>query len=98
MRSPRALIVLLLACLVALGALTGGLDATLTALPFVALMALLVSGRYVGEAQILSRRAGTVPVRRRRVVALRPPRLTRVSSVFARAALSRRGPPVAAFA
>jgi hypothetical protein len=98
MRTPRALIVLLFACLVALGALTGGLDAMLTALPFVALVALLISGRYVGEAQILSRRAGTVPARRRRVVTLRAPRLTRVCSVFARAALSRRGPPVAALA
>lgn len=93
MRSSRALI-LVFACLLAALAAQGSVDALLTVLPLVGLVVLLVNGRYVGEERILRRHARPVPARRRAVATPRPPRPARVRSVFARAVLSRRGPPV----
>jgi len=98
MRTPRAVIVLVFACLLAVLAVSGGVDGVLTALPLMALAAMLLSGRYVGEAQILRRREDAFPARCRRTKTLRPPRLARVRSVSARTLVTRRGPPGAALA
>jgi hypothetical protein len=98
MRLPRALIMLVLACLLAVLTAKAGASALLTVLPLVGMIVLLVSGRYVGEAQILRRYARSVPVTRRRVATSPRPRSARVRSVFARTAMTRRGPPVGALA
>ena len=93
MRIPRALILLLLACLLAILPIAGGVEALLTVLPLAGFVALLVSGRYVGEERILRRYAPAVPIGRRRSVTPRRPRAVRARSVFARAAITLRGPP-----
>lgn len=66
----------------------------LFALPFLVIVALLATGRYIGEELILASRGGTVP-RPRRAVARRwhPVRPGRVRSLFARAPRTFRGPP-----
>jgi hypothetical protein len=98
MRIPRALILFVLACLLAILPIIGGVEALLTVLPLVGFVALLVSGRYVGEEQILRRHALAVPIGRRRSVTPRRPRAVRVRSVVARSALTLRGPPASALA
>jgi hypothetical protein len=96
MRLPRALILLVLACLLAVLGLKGGVEALLTVLPFFAVAVMLVSGHFFGEAKILRRHAAMVPVRRRRTMQVPRPQRARVRSVFARTVMTRRGPPAAA--
>jgi hypothetical protein len=98
MRLPRALILLVLACLLAVLTAKAGASALLTVLPLVGIIVLLVSGHYVGEAQILRRHVRPVPATRRRAATSPRPRSARVRSVFARTAMTRRGPPVAVLA
>lgn len=95
MRSTRALIAGLTVVLAMIVAISGGVELALFALPFAALVALLVSGRYVGEEHIHAlRRTPSLPRRKR---AARPrwqrqcPVPTR--SLFARAPRTFRGPP-----
>jgi len=93
------------ALIVALGLSLGSLAAVssfhtaLHALPFVAVLALLLCGRFVGEERILARRAPTAAPRLRRARSRRwaPARPARVSSLFARSPRTFRGPPAAAF-
>jgi hypothetical protein len=91
MRSHRASIAAfaLLAVLV-----LGGLGAALFVLPLLAIFALLASGRFVGEEQILAlhvRRA--LRVRRTPARRWQPARPTPVRSLFARSPRTFRGPP-----
>ncbi len=97
MRS-RALILALVASLGALAAVSS-FHTALHALPFFAVLALLLCGRFVGEERILARRVPAAAPRLRRATARRwaPDRPARVSSLFARSPRSFRGPPVAAF-
>jgi hypothetical protein len=97
MRS-RALIVALGLSLGALAA-ASSFHTALHALPFFAVLALLLCGRFVGEERILARRLPAAAPRRRRARAPRwaPERPARVSSLFARSPRTLRGPPAAAF-
>lgn len=67
-------------------------------LPFFAVAALLVRGRFVGEERILARRLASIAPVRRRAEARRwaPARPARVASLFARSPRTLRGPPLAA--
>ena len=96
MRS-RALIAAFVLSLAAVAAV-GGFHMAMHALPFVAVVALLLCGHFVGEQRILARRAQPTP-RPRRAPARRwtPARPDRVSSLFARSPRTLRGPPAAAF-
>ena len=72
-----------------------GAHAVLFALPLVAILLLLASGRYVGEERIHAR-LGTLAVprvRRARVRRWQPARADDGRSIFARAPQSLRGPP-----
>lgn len=94
MRSPRALIFVFV-CLLAVLTAAGSVEALLTVLPLVGLVALLVSGRYVGEQRILRRHKAVVLGAERDQARPLRPRPARVRSVFARGAMTRRGPPAA---
>ena len=93
------------ALIVALGLSLGALavvssfHTALHALPFVAVLALLLCGRFVGEERILARRLPAAAPRLPRARSRRwaPDRPARVSSLFARSPRSFRGPPAAAF-
>ena len=95
MRS-RALMVALVLSLGALAAVSS-FHMAMHALPFFAVLALLLCGRFVGEERILARRAPAAAPRARRATAHRwaPDRPARVSSLFARSVRTLRGPPVA---
>jgi hypothetical protein len=89
-RAVIALPVLSFAAIVAVG----GMHTALHLLPFLGVVALLLSGRFVGEERILARHARPVPRPRRAAVrrwTLRRP--DRVISLFARSPRSFRGPP-----
>lgn len=94
-RAVIAALVLLLAASTAVG----GTHLALHLLPFLGVVALLLSGRFVGEAHILARHVQSRPPRRRtpaRRWALRRP--DRVISLFARSPRTLRGPPALAAA
>src|SRR5688572_17541960 len=90
--------------LLALGVLavvlvTAGVGVALFALPLVAILALVASGRYVGEERILARFAAAgPPLRRASSRRWRPARPGHVCSVFAQAPRTFRGPPASGFA
>ena len=95
MRSPRALIAAVAIAVAVLAVVGLGGDLALSALPFLALAAMLVCGRYVGEDRILAfHRTPSAPRRRRAAVArwsrTRP---SHPRSVFARAPRTFRGLP-----
>jgi hypothetical protein len=98
MRTPRALL-LLLGCaalaLMAVQSLTGMHDLVFFAGPFLLLIGLLLSGRFIGEDAILARR-------RPAVARLRPParrwlpvREHALASLLERRTQQLRGPPAA---
>jgi hypothetical protein len=99
MRSPRALLVLLGCAALALAAvqgLTGMQELVFYAGPFLLLLGLLLSGRFIGEEAILSRRgvaqARPRPCRRR----WSPVRERPLASLLERSTRQLRGPPVQA--
>ena len=92
--TPVAALILFLAAAAVVG---GDISVALYALPLLALAALLLNGRFVGEERILAlhQTRGDRPPRRaaaRRWGAARP---ARVPSLHARAPRSFRGPPAA---
>ena len=98
MRSPRGLLLILgsaALALTALQGLTGVQDLVLYAGPFLLVLGLLLSGRFLGEEAILARRQAPGrprPVRRRwsPVIEHAP------ASLLERSTRQLRGPPVAA--
>jgi hypothetical protein len=99
MRSPRALLVLLgcaALALMALQGLTGMQELVFYAGPFLLLIGLLLSGRFIGEDAILARHAA--PARRPRSLSRRwsPVRERPLASLLERSTRQLRGPPVQA--
>jgi hypothetical protein len=99
MRTPRALLVLLGCAALALAAvqgLTGMQELVFYAGPFLLLIGLLLSGRFIGEDAILARRTST-PVRLRPLLKRWSPVLERpLASLLRRSTRQLRGPPVSA--
>jgi hypothetical protein len=99
MRSPRALLVLLGCAALALAAvqgLTGMQELVFYAGPFLLLIGLLLSGRFIGEDAILARRMST-PVRLRPLLKRWSLVLERpLASLLQRSTRQLRGPPVSA--
>ena len=99
MRTPRALLVLLGCAALALAAvqgLTGMQELVFYAGPFLLLIGLLLSGRFIGEDAILARRP--VLVRLRAPARHWTPVLERtLASLLERSTRQLRGPPVQAF-
>ena len=97
MRSPRALLMAPVAFVAILALVSGSLGAALFALPFVALAALLLTGRFVGEARIHALRAARTEHHSSRAPAKRwgAPRPARAASLHARSPRTLRGPPAA---
>jgi len=100
MRSPRALLVGLgcaALALMALQGLTGMQELVFYAGPFLLLIGLLLSGRFIGEEAILARRAVSParprPARRH----WSPVRERPLASSLERGTRQLRGPPVQAF-
>jgi hypothetical protein len=96
MRARRTYSLALVAGAAAFAVVLGGAGFALSALPFLALVALLVSGRFVGEERILAfHRERRAPLRRRPTAARwHRPRPPRVRSLFARSPRTLRGPPI----
>ena len=99
MRSPRALLIGLgcaALALMALQGLTGTTELVFYAGPFLLLIGLLLSGRFIGEAAILARRA--VALVRPRPLSRRwsPVRERPLGSLLKRSTRRLRGPPVQA--
>ena len=99
MRTPRALLVLLGCAALAVAAvqgLTGMTELVFYAGPFLLLIGLLLSGRFIGEAAILARRA--VALVRPRPLSRRwsPVRERPLASLLERSTRQLRGPPVLA--
>jgi hypothetical protein len=97
MRSPRALL-LFLGCaalaLTAVQGLTGMQELVFYGGPFLLLIGLLLSGRFIGEDAILARRS--VPVRLRAPARRWTPMLERpLASLLERSTRQLRGPPAA---
>jgi hypothetical protein len=99
MRTPRALLVLLGCASLALAAvqgLTGMQELVFYAGPFLLLIGLLLSGRFIGEDAILARRP-QAPVRLRPLAKRWSPVLERpLASLLERSTRQLRGPPVLA--
>jgi hypothetical protein len=97
MRSPRALMFFLGCAALALAAvqgLTGMQELVFYAGPFLLLIGLLLSGRFIGEDAILARRP--VPVRLRPPARRWTPVLERtLASLLERSTRQLRGPPAA---
>jgi hypothetical protein len=101
MRTPRALLLLLgfAALLVAaLQGLTGVTELAFYAGPFLLVLGLLLSGRFIGEEAILARRVAQAP-RLRPAKRRWPSRRERaLTSLLERSTLGMRGPPRASAA
>jgi hypothetical protein len=100
MRTPRALLVFLGCAALAVAAvqgLTGMQELVFYAGPFLLLIGLLLSGRFIGEDAILARRTAVVvrlrPLRKHWSPVLERP----LGSLLERSTRQLRGPPVAAF-
>ena len=98
MRSPRALLIGLgfaALALMALQGLTGTTELVFYAGPFLLLLGLLLSGRFIGEDAILARRVAAL---RLRPMARRwtPVRERPLASLLERSTRQLRGPPVLA--
>src|SRR4051795_3153521 len=99
MRTPRALLVILGCAALAIAAvqgLTGTQELVFYAGPFLLLIGLLLSGRFIGEEAILARHA--VPPARPRPVRRHwsPVRERPLASLLERSTRQLRGPPVQA--
>jgi hypothetical protein len=94
MRFTRASIAVLVVSVALLCAI-GGIGTIALFAPFLAVAALLVSGRFFGEERILAFHRAHHTVRARRVAAprWRPETATRARSLFARSPRTFRGPP-----
>lgn len=94
MQFSRAHLAVLALSLAAL-AVAGAGSVVLFALPFVALAALLLTGRFYGEGRILAfhRARRITPARRAPALRWRPARPARARSLFARSPRTLRGPP-----
>jgi hypothetical protein len=99
MRSPRALLVLLgcaASAVMALQGLTGMQELVFYAGPFLLLIGLLLSGRFIGEEAILARCAAA-PARQRPVRRhWSPVRERPLAALLERSTRQLRGPPVQA--
>ena len=98
MRTPRALLLLLGCAALALAAvqgLTGMQELVFYAGPFLLVLGLLLSGRFIGEHAILARRSAAPP---RRPAARRwtPVLEHALASLLERSTRQLRGPPAAA--
>ncbi|WP_156027930.1 hypothetical protein [Candidatus Solirubrobacter pratensis] len=98
MRTPRALLILLgFAALLVAGVqgLTGVTELAFYAGPFLLVLGLLLSGRFIGEQAILARCAKRAPARRRRPARRRWPavRQRALASLLERSTSLLRGPP-----
>src|SRR5215217_7784996 len=99
MRSPRALLVLLgcaASALMALQGLTGMQELVFYAGPFLLLIGLLLSGRFIGEEAILARHATPAPKPRPLAKRCSPVRERTPASLLERSTRQLRGPPVQA--
>jgi hypothetical protein len=99
MRSPRALLVGLgcaASALMALQGLTGMQELVFYAGPFLLLIGLLLSGRFIGEEAILARRATPAPKPRPLAKRWSPVRERPLASLLERSTRQLRGPPVQA--
>jgi hypothetical protein len=99
MRTPRALLVILGCAALALAGvqgLTGMQELVFYAGPFLLLIGLLLSGRFIGEEAILARRA--TPAAKLRAPAKRwsPVRERPLASLLERSTRQLRGPPAQA--
>jgi hypothetical protein len=98
MRTPRALL-LLLGCaalaLTAVQGLTGMQELVFYAGPFLLLIGLLLSGRFIGENAILARRRLAPPRPRPPARRWTPVREHALASLLERSTRQLRGPPVA---
>ncbi|HWK27832.1 MAG TPA: hypothetical protein VNS09_14810 [Solirubrobacter sp.] len=98
MRSPRALLVILGSAALAIAAvqgLTGIQELVFYASPFLLLIGLLLSGRFIGEDAILARRM-TAPRPRAAARRWMPVLERELASLLERSSRTLRGPPVAA--
>jgi hypothetical protein len=99
MRSPRALLVGLgcaALALMALQGLTGMQELVFYAGPFLLLIGLLLSGRFIGEDAILARHAAPAPQPRSLSRRWSPVRERPLASLLERSTRQLRGPPVQA--
>jgi hypothetical protein len=99
MRSPRALLVLLgcaALALMALQGLTGMQELVFYAGPFLLLIGLLLSGRFIGEDAILARHAVAAALPRPLSRRWSPVRERPLASLLERSTRQLRGPPVQA--
>jgi hypothetical protein len=100
MRSPRALLVGLgcaATALMALQGLTGMQELVFYAGPFLLLIGLLLSGRFIGEEAILARRVAAPARPRPASRRWSPVRERPLASLLERSTRQLRGPPVQAF-
>jgi len=100
MRTPRALLVLLGCAALALAAvqgLTGMTELVFYAGPFLLVIGLLLSGRFIGEDAILARHAAPAPKLRPLAKRWSPVRERPLASLLERSTRQLRGPPVQAF-
>ncbi|WP_028067205.1 hypothetical protein [Solirubrobacter soli] len=100
MRSPRALLVLLgcaALALMALLGLTGMQEIVFYGGPFLLLIGLLLSGRFIGEEAILARHAGPAAKLRPLPKRWTPVRERPLASLLERSTRQLRGPPGQAF-
>jgi uncharacterized protein YbjT (DUF2867 family) len=96
MRSPRALLVLLgcaALALMALLGLTGMQEVVFYGGPFLLLIGLLLSGRFIGEEAILARQARPAPKLRPLPKRWSPVRERPLASLLERSTRKLRGPP-----
>ena len=96
MRTPRALLVLLGCAALALAGvqgLTGMTELVFYAGPFLLLIGLLLSGRFIGEEAILARHATSAPKLRPLPKRWTPVRERPLASLLERSTRQLRGPP-----
>ena len=99
MRTPRALLVILGCAALALAAvqgLTGMTELVFYAGPFLLVIGLLLSGRFIGEEAILARHATPAPRLRPAGRRWSPVRERPLASLLERSTRQLRGPPVLA--
>ena len=99
MRTPRALLVFLgcaALALMAVQGLTGMQELVFYGGPFLLLIGLLLSGRFIGEEAILARHATPAPRPRPAAQRWSPVRERPLASLLERSTRQLRGPPVQA--
>jgi hypothetical protein len=98
MRTPRALLLLLGSAALALAAVqgfTGLTELAFWAGPFLLVIGLLLSGRFIGEQAILARRAAAAPRLRPARRRWSPTHERPLASLLERSTRQLRGPPAA---